>query len=116
MIKVHILTTCEHCHGEAYLPLGEAQDYLGRTYTRYHPCPMCNGSGNQTQWVPLVELAKLLNPEQCPHQHTSFQGGMHFSAGDVWDDITEVCNDCGANLDRKTLGEFIQDPETIGIP
>lgn len=29
---------------------------------------------------------------------------MHFSAGDVWDDIEEVCDDCGAKLDRQTLG------------
>jgi hypothetical protein len=25
---------------------------------------------------------------------------MHFSAGDVWDDIKEVCNDCGVSLDK----------------
>jgi len=37
---------------------------------------------------------------QCPHIHTSFQGGWHFSAGEIWDDITEVCDDCGANLDK----------------
>ncbi len=41
---------------------------------------------------------------------------MHFSAGDVWDDLTEVCNDCGANLDRQSLGEPIHDPQTIDIP
>jgi hypothetical protein len=34
---------------------------------------------------------------------------MHFIAGDVWDDIEEVCDDCGENLDRQTLGDFIQD-------
>ena len=34
MIKVQILTRCEHCHGQAYLPIGEAQDYQGNTYTR----------------------------------------------------------------------------------
>jgi hypothetical protein len=33
---------------------------------------------------------------------------MHFSAGDVWDDIEEVCDDCGAKLDHQTLGDFIQ--------
>jgi hypothetical protein len=25
---------------------------------------------------------------------------MRFSAGDIWDDIKEVCNDCGASLDK----------------
>jgi hypothetical protein len=24
---------------------------------------------------------------------------MRFSAGDVWDDNHEICNDCGASLD-----------------
>jgi hypothetical protein len=36
---------------------------------------------------------------------------MHFSAGDVWDDIEEVCDDCGANLDYRTLGDYIQDDD-----
>jgi hypothetical protein len=36
----------------------------------------------------------------CPHVHTSFRGSFHFAAGEVWDDLTEVCDDCGANLDR----------------
>ena len=35
----------------------------------------------------------------CLHQHTNTYGGFHFSGGEVWDDITEVCDDCGANLD-----------------
>lgn len=39
MIKVHILTTCNHCVGVAYLPVGEAESYTGEKYTRYQPCP-----------------------------------------------------------------------------
>jgi len=35
---------------------------------------------------------KTLN---CPHKHVSTRGRMHFSAGDVWDDIEEICDDCG---------------------
>ena len=46
MIKVHILDKCPHCHGQAMLPVGEGKDYKGRTYTRYAPCPDCEGSGN----------------------------------------------------------------------
>jgi len=84
MIKVHILAQCEHCKDEACLP-----------------CPQCQGSGNQAKWVSLAELATLLKEIQCSHEHTSFQGGFHFTAGDVWDDITEVCDDCGANLDKQ---------------
>ena len=33
MIKVQVLTQCKHCNGEAYLPMGEALDSQGRTYT-----------------------------------------------------------------------------------
>ena len=46
--------------------------------------------------LPCIERLQA----QCPHLHTSTWGGFHFSAGEVWDDITEVCNDCGANLDE----------------
>jgi hypothetical protein len=27
----------------------------------------------------------------------------------VWDDIKEVCDDCGVDLEGQTLGDFIQD-------
>ena len=74
MIQIHILTTCEHCKGEAYLPIGEGEDYQGRKYTRFAPCPMCEGSGNQEKWVSLPDFLEMLNQEQCPHEHTSYQG------------------------------------------
>jgi hypothetical protein len=60
MIKVQILTTCQHCDGEAYLPIGEAVSFTGEAYTRYEPCPVCQGSGEQTKWVSLREFADLL--------------------------------------------------------
>ena len=51
---------------------------------------------------------------QCPHTHTSFHGGYHFSAGDVWDDVTEICIDCGANLDELLIhSDSILDIEEI---
>jgi DnaJ-class molecular chaperone len=34
MLKVHILATCSHCNGEAYQPIGEAEDCQGHKYTR----------------------------------------------------------------------------------
>jgi len=113
MTKVQILAACSHCGGKAYLPIGEAEDHLGRKYIQHAPCPMCDGSGTAPKWISLQEFATLLAQAQCPHQHTSFRGGLHFSAGDAWDDISEVCNDCGAVLDRQTLGDYIHDPETI---
>jgi DnaJ-class molecular chaperone len=100
MIKVQVLTRCEHCNGEAYMPISEAEDSQGHKYTRYVPCPECDGSGNAPKWITLEDFAKLLLQAQCPHEHTSYQGSMRFSAGDVWDDIQEVCNDCGASLDQ----------------
>ena len=111
MIKVQILTQCEHCQGQAYLPIGEGEDHKGRKYTRYAPCPMCEGSGNQPKWIPLPEFAVILKQTMCQHQHTAYQGGMHFSAGDVWDDILEICVECGASLDGQTVGDLIQDEE-----
>jgi len=61
MIKVHILTRCEYCGGDAYLPECEATSYTGETYTRYAPCPLCQGTGNQARWVDLREFADLLD-------------------------------------------------------
>jgi hypothetical protein len=36
----------------------------------------------------------------CPHLDTYFSGQFHYGNGEVWDDIHETCDDCGANLDR----------------
>lgn len=60
MIKVHILTQCDHCDGEAYLPAGEAESYTGERYTRYQPCPQCEGSGKQAKWVSLQDFLEML--------------------------------------------------------
>ena len=100
MIKVQILTQCEHCQGQAYLPVCEDESYTGEKYIRYLPCPCCNGSGAQPKWISLAVLAALLEKETCFQQHTSFHGSLRFSAGEVWDDIHEVCCDCGAILDQ----------------
>ena len=40
MLKVHILATCSHCNGKAYLPMGEDEDCQGQKYTRHCP-PAC---------------------------------------------------------------------------
>jgi hypothetical protein len=89
--------------------MGEAEDSQGNPYTRHFPCPYCEGSGNKPKWIDLQDFAKLMQQAVCPHDHTNFNGNMHSSAGDVWDDIHEVCDDCGANLDQLTLADYIQD-------
>src|SRR4030065_2624552 len=103
MLKVHVLDYCPHYDGQAYLPSGEVVDHLGCRYMRYAPCPHCSGGGTLGKWVSLGEVAKLLKQELCKHNHTATQGSIHFSAGDVWDKLQEVCIGCGANLDQKTL-------------
>ncbi len=108
MLKVHILMICSHCNGEAYLPISESEDCQGNKYTRHIPCPVCEGSGNEPRWIDIQDFAKLMQQAVCPHNHTSFQGNMHFTEGDVWDDIHEVCDDCGANLDQLTLADYIK--------
>jgi hypothetical protein len=110
MFKVHILDRCWYCQGKALLPMGEA-DHGDGVFTVYGKCPICQGTGESGRWVSLEEFAKLLADAHCKHEHTAFRGGMHFSAGDVWDDIEEYCIDCGANLDRQTLGDYIHDPD-----
>lgn len=43
----------------------------------------------------------------CPHKNTELliTGGMHFAAGEVWDDIREevYCLDCHQTLDENQL-------------
>ena len=63
--KIHVLLKCEKCQGKAYLPEGEAEDYMGRKYIRYKPCPRCQGSGMVAKWVTLAEFRQLL--EQSEH-------------------------------------------------
>ena len=99
MIKVKILSKCEHCDGKAYLPFKEAVDFKGETYMQYLPCPKCHGSGMTGKWIILPEFQKLLKEAECPHEHVSQIGSFHFSAGEVWDDIQDVCDDCGEVLD-----------------
>ena len=60
MFKVKILTRCDFCKGEAYLPIGEAESYTGEKYMQYEPCPQCHGSGKQANWVNLKEFADLM--------------------------------------------------------
>lgn len=101
--KVQILIQCDHCDGAAYLPDREDISNEGERYQRYKPCPACFSSGKQTQWITLDQFLTILNESKCAHEHTSYQGGYHFTQGEVWDDLTEVCDDCGANLDKQTL-------------
>ena len=109
MLKVQVLASCSHCNGKAYLPMGEAEDSQGHKYIRHIPCPYCEGSGNEPKWIDLADFVKLLRQAVCPHKHSSIQGNMHFTNGDVWDDIHETCDDCGENLDRLSLADYIKD-------
>jgi len=98
-IKVKILSKCDDCDGQAYLPSAKGIDSRGEEYQRYLPCPTCKGSGQTSKWISLSELQKLLNALECAHEHVSQIGSFHFSAGEVWDDIRDICEDCGQILD-----------------
>ena len=98
MLQVQILDRCPYCEGKGEVFFQVDFDTHGKPYDRYRPCSMCHGSGEYPRWISLDEFRKLLQ-SHCPHKHTSMIGGMHFTAGDVWDDITEVCDDCGAILE-----------------
>ncbi|MFA7407373.1 MAG: hypothetical protein WCY93_05980 [Anaerolineaceae bacterium] len=76
-IKVKILSTCDDCDGQAYLPSAKGIDSIGEEYQRYLPCPTCNGSGQAGKWISLHELQKLLNAHVCPHEHVSQIGSFH---------------------------------------
>ena len=60
MIKVQVLGRCDMCGGEAYVAVGEAESNSGEPYTRYAPCPYCEGAGNRAKWISLQEFADLL--------------------------------------------------------
>jgi hypothetical protein len=109
MLKVHFLDRCSYCGGKAYLPVGETINTKGESYTRYTPCQMCKGTGEHGKWVDLIDFLEMLKQTQCKHEDPSYRGEMHFRAGDVWDDVEEVCDDCGAKLNHQTLRDFIQD-------
>ncbi len=97
-IKVKILSKCDACDGQAYLPSAKGTDSRGVDCQRY-ACPTCEGSGQAEKWITLHEFQALLKGLKCPHEHVSQVGGFHFSASDVWDDIQDVCDDCGQILD-----------------
>jgi hypothetical protein len=99
IVKVKILSKCQDCDGQAYLPSGMGIDSRGVEYQRYLPCPTCHGSGKTDKWITLHEIQKLLKETECQHEHVSQTGGFHFSAGDVWDNLMDTCDDCGQVLD-----------------
>ena len=89
MIKVHILSTCTHCNGDAYMPVAKAEDSNGHKYTRYIPARCAKEVAIEPNWVSMQDFAILLQQATCDHEHTSYQGNMHFCAGDVLDDIAK---------------------------
>lgn len=113
MLKVQILDHCSYRDGKANLPVDKATYAKGEPFARYTPCQMCEGTGEGGKWVSLTDFLEMLKQTHFRHEHTSYRDGVHFSAGNVWDDIEEVCDDCGSKLDHQTLGDFIQDAKLI---
>lgn len=67
-LKVRILSKCQDCDGQAYLPSDMGIDSRGVEYQRYLPCPTCNGSGQPGKWISISEVQKLLEEAECPHE------------------------------------------------
>lgn len=97
-MKVRVLVNCPQCQGQAYVPVGEAINTRGEKYLRHVPCSRCEGTGEAGVWIELEEFGVLLKQAACSHEHVSTRGGFHLSAGDVWDDVEEVCSDCGKEM------------------
>lgn len=98
MLKVRVSDKCSYCHGKAYLPSGKAVDTNGNEIIRHSICPVCEGTGESGRWISVADLLELLVQAQCPHEHVSSHGGYHFSNGELWDNVKEVCDDCGKAL------------------
>ena len=98
-MKIQILERCPYCEGVSMVFVAREKDYNDEPYDRFRPCSMCKGSGQYPRWISLADFSQLLQQVQCPHEHTSTRGGMQFTEGEVWDDLTEVCDDCGGKLD-----------------
>jgi len=68
MEKIQILTTCQACSGQAYVPVGEEVSHTGAKYIRHRPCFACQGSGKQTRWIDVQEFAMLLHVNATKEQ------------------------------------------------
>ena len=69
----------------------------------------------QNDPIPILCLPCIQRLQaQCLHLLTSYSGGWHFD-GEPFDDITEVCDDCGANLDELPINSDLL-PEDKRIP
>ena len=99
VIKIRVLLKCENCQGQAYLPVGDTEDYLGRKYIRYKPCPHCQGAGMVGKWADFAEVQQLLEQSECPHEHVSMEGSFQNTPLGPTDDVHDYCIRCGKVLD-----------------
>lgn len=65
MLKILSQFPCPSCNGKAYIPTSETMFLSTWMRLRRIPCPQCKGSGTQTRWIDLIELARLL--EEIPN-------------------------------------------------
>lgn len=60
MLKILSQFPCPSCNGKAYIPTSETMFLATWMRLRHTPCQHCKGSGTQTRWIDLIELARLL--------------------------------------------------------
>ncbi len=103
-IVIHIEVTTEDIiyilksRGGEIKNLAAYLDYL----RKYLPAAIDNHVYDEVRYLTDSYIEK----EQCPHRRitTLTTGGYHYSAGEVWDDITEVtiCLECGKELPEES--------------
>lgn len=70
MVKFRVLIKCPQCQGQAYVPIGGAENVKGEKYIRYVPCQRCDGRSEAGAWMdwmnwPSAEAVCLLS-RACP--------------------------------------------------
>jgi DnaJ-class molecular chaperone len=67
-VKILILTTCQACSGQAYVPVSEETTCNGVKYILHRRCFSCQGSGKQTRWIDIQEFAIMLRASAVEEQ------------------------------------------------
>ena len=92
--------TCQRCKKSSE----EISKMMGSPFNQCDFCSQlcadCHKKEKPKQDTLPADKAAPEPVKACQHLHTYHTGGFHFSAGDVWDDIEEVCIDCGEVLSK----------------
>ena len=60
MHEIQVRTTCRACGGKTLLRTDEVLSISGWKSFRHVPCVACEGSGKETRWIDVHDLARQL--------------------------------------------------------